>query len=260
LAGISGCALASACGPDWDELDPSADDDAGGASSSSSGSGATGAGAAGGGGSCDADDGLACTEDACVDGVPEHDPLPAGAPCGGGRVCDGSGQCVECVQDDDCPGAKVCVDGACSSCNQPETCASLGLTCGLAQDGCGGTLDCDNGVLDGTETDVDCGGGCGQQCATGADCGVGADCVSGFCADGVCCNSACTATCMACNLVAAVGTCMNTPQLQEDANGAMVCTLTNACDGLGACKKDTGQPCAADTECASGNCLGAMCE
>jgi hypothetical protein len=67
------------------------------------------------------------------------------------------------------------------------------------------------------------------------------------------------ATCMACNVAANIGTCVNTPQLVDDANGTMPCTLANTCDGLGACKKDAGQPCAADTECASGNCQGPIC-
>ena len=54
---------------------------------------------------------------------------------------------------------------------------------------CPGT--CDNGALDGDETDVDCSGAC-RACAVGRDCDDGDDCVSGFCAtDGICVGSAC---------------------------------------------------------------------
>ena len=44
---------------------------------------------------------------------------------------------------------------------------------------------CDNGVLDGSETDVDCGGSC-SPCGTGDDCSSNADCASGSCSGGVC--------------------------------------------------------------------------
>jgi hypothetical protein len=45
----------------------------------------------------------------------------------------------------------------------------------------------------------------------GAPCGSGADCQSGFCADGVCCQSACADPCFACNLPGAAGTCTPKP-------------------------------------------------
>ena len=38
-----------------------------------------------------------------------------------------------------------------------------------------------------------------------------ADCVSGFCVDGVCCNSACKETCKACNVASAPGVCTFVP-------------------------------------------------
>ena len=37
------------------------------------------------------------------------------------------------------------------------------------------------------------------------------DCQSGFCVDGVCCNSACPGTCQTCNLAGSLGTCANIP-------------------------------------------------
>ncbi len=48
---------------------------------------------------------------------------------------------------------------------------------------------CDNGLQDGDETDVDCGGDTCQPCSVGQTCLVDPDCRSGVCDDGVCaCN------------------------------------------------------------------------
>lgn len=44
---------------------------------------------------------------------------------------------------------------------------------------------CENGVVDGDESDVDCGGTC-DVCADGRACGDPADCASGICEDGTC--------------------------------------------------------------------------
>ncbi len=53
--------------------------------------------------------------------------------------------------------------------------------------GAGGNADpCANGVKDGAESDVDCGGGTCGACADGATCNGPADCVSGSCNNGVC--------------------------------------------------------------------------
>jgi hypothetical protein len=44
---------------------------------------------------------------------------------------------------------------------------------------------CDNGSLDGGESDIDCGGSC-ATCSDGAACNVNSDCSSGRCADALC--------------------------------------------------------------------------
>lgn len=44
---------------------------------------------------------------------------------------------------------------------------------------------CNDGMQDGTETDIDCGGKCGQ-CAIGAGCGQSADCAAGICESTAC--------------------------------------------------------------------------
>lgn len=57
---------------------------------------------------------------------------------------------------------------------------------------------CTDGVRNGTETDVDCGGTCAADCANGETCSVNADCTSQNCVAGVCqasstpCGGLCT--------------------------------------------------------------------
>jgi DNA-binding beta-propeller fold protein YncE/mono/diheme cytochrome c family protein len=54
--------------------------------------------------------------------------------------------------------------------------------------GCGGTpaATCNDGVKNGSETAVDCGGSCATHCANGQACGAAADCTSGSCVGGLC--------------------------------------------------------------------------
>jgi hypothetical protein len=51
-----------------------------------------------------------------------------------------------------------------------------------------GVASCANGVRDGDETDVDCGGKTCPACANGRSCGLPADCVSRACTDAKCAN------------------------------------------------------------------------
>ena len=58
----------------------------------------------------------------------------------------------------------------------------------------GATVCSVNGVKDGLETDVDCGGPVCQACVAGQKCLVGSDCQSGACNNGIC-SSGVPATC-----------------------------------------------------------------
>jgi len=197
-------------------------------------------------------DGNDCTADICTNGVPSHMNLASNAPCGvgGTLVCNGSGQCVGCVDNTTCTAPATCGGGGTQNvCGcTPTTCAALGVTCGTAPDGCGGTLVCNDGTKNGSETDIDCGGGmgCGLLCAQGKKCTKGADCQSGACADGVCCNTTCSGACQACTAAkkgsGADGTCgpikVNTdPDNDCNDEGAASCGNTGSCDGSGACQK-----------------------
>jgi hypothetical protein len=86
---------------------------------------------------------------------------PAGTPCQTG-VCTDDGMCVECNLDADCPG-EVCVNNACTA--PPPS--------------------CNDGVKNGSETAVDCGGSC-PGCDDGDPCLVDGDCLSDLCTAKIC--------------------------------------------------------------------------
>ena len=54
-------------------------------------------------------------------------------------------------------------------------------------------LSCGDGILNGTETDVDCGGGCKESsaCADGQACENADDCESDVCSEGECSPASC---------------------------------------------------------------------
>ena len=66
-----------------------------------------------------------------------------------------------------------------------DTCADSAGTNTFEQCEFGAPNSCADGFLDGTETAVDCGGGC-SGCATGKACISGGDCLGGVCSAGVC--------------------------------------------------------------------------
>jgi hypothetical protein len=104
-----------------------------------------------------------------------------------------------------------------------------------------------------------CTGNGAAKKANGHACGCGDDCGSGFCVDGVCCNSACAETCKACNTPAAPGTCSFVPAGGSPrapgvcpATDVATCGLDGTCNGAGACRKF-----AEGTVCKAGACDGA---
>jgi hypothetical protein len=117
----------------------------------------------------------------------------------GGEACKAGDQCTSgfCT-DGRCCAVKAC--GSCEACTGPGgTCAKL--TTGTDPDSC-------NGVCTA--------GGCKKP--TGQTCGNAGECVSGFCADGRCCNRACNGACEACNLAGMAGTCGPSDLTKDPAN------------------------------------------
>jgi MYXO-CTERM domain-containing protein len=79
----------------------------------------------------------------------------------------------------------------------------------------------------------------------GTMCGGGTECNSTNCVSGVCCNTACTDACSACNVTGSVGMCTT-------ACGAFACnTSENSC--YDTC--ETSAECVSGGTCANGSCL-----
>lgn len=207
-------------------------------------------------------DGNQCTQDVCsMLGVPSNPPVAANTACSqnGGTVCNGMSACTKtdgaaCAASAECLSG-FCVDGVCceaacgNSCKACNVPGSVGKCVNVSkgnEDGpaCTGTNSCDGA---GTCKKDD-----GQACAAATDC------VSNFCVDGVCCSSACTTACRACNVMGSVGIC--TPLTSgEDNVPANVCNGPKSCDASGACKSDNGQSCTTGSECVSGQCFDGVC-
>ena len=237
-----------------------------------------------------------CTSDTCTaQGVPSFAPKASHTSCSqnNGKVCDGSGTCIGCVDNVDCTAPSTCGGGNPGTANvcgcTKKTCAQQNATCGTVADGCGasGTIACNDSLKDGSETDVDCGGNgstCGVKCGQGKACGANSDCSSGFCADGVCCNAACTgAACKACSKAlngVADGQCLDATIGAADprslcaagdvcaanakcrcADGAKDGAETDVDCGGGVCGKcgAGGKGCSVNTDCTSGFCADSFC-
>jgi len=93
----------------------------------------------------------------------------------------------------------------------------------------------------------------------GGGCTLASQCDTGFCEDGVCCETACAA-CKKCDVTGSVGTC-TTITSTEDTSGA-TCSGTSWCNASGSCVTKTakGSSCTVTAgtslECASGFCVG----
>jgi hypothetical protein len=212
------------------EGDRAAVGDAGGGEAGSTSAGSTSTSGPSGGSACHVDADCpgprsACGGPACYEGQCGLDNMPMRAPCGegSGKICDGAGACVECLDGLDNTGCEshVCVGRACAapSCddgvkNGAETAPDCGgpactrcgdsAACQRAEDcesrvcaSAGGALgeracaapSCDDGVKNGAEGDADCGLACPARCGPGAACGSNGDCQGSVCAAGLCAPS-----------------------------------------------------------------------
>ena len=89
----------------------------------------------------------------------------------------------------------------------------------------------------------------------GGGCSTVAPCDTGFCVDGVCCESIGCGTCQSCSLASSPGICAAV----TNADDADTCAGVNTCDLNGQCKKKNGQGCATGSQCASGSCADGVC-
>ena len=224
----------------------------------------------------------ACTSGKCVDGV------CCDAPCDGAcQACNASGHCasVQSADDDKCIGKTCDASGACKDrpgvdCDGNADCASGACVDGkcCSQSTCGACQQCTGGggtcVTVTNKIDADsCNGICdasgqckskqGQLCNdTSGGCVAGTTCA----ADGYCCNSACTGTCMACDLPGLLGVCSPVPSGSPHGKSCGTGACAGACSGRpdGMCTFPTGS-CGAGPSCSAGmavgqsTCMGGSC-
>lgn len=242
------------------------------------------------------DDGNPCTKDVCTAGTPTNPAEAQNLNCGGTQVCDGMGKCVGCTAASQCPGiddfcqSRTCINNVCGKSFTPNgTDLDMGQVTGDCKvrecDGAGNektsvlTTDvpvdgnpCTNDVCSITGVpsnpfsaiNTSCSVGANDACdgsgnckkSLGKACGGATECVSTFCADGVCCNNACTNDCRACNQNGSMGMCGNVPKNTDDGG----CTgPTISCNNDGTCDKEIGGSCGNSNECLNGNCRDNYC-
>ena len=141
-------------------------------------------------------------------------------------------------------------DAACYGCNvtaKAGTCSPLskGATDLNAATPCSGFNACDGK------------GNCKK--IKGQTCNAYTECVTNYCVDLICCDSACAATCYSCGVSGAKGTCTLVPAGKQDLVASSPCTGVYACDGQGVCKKSLNQKCTSKAQCSTGFCVDSFC-
>ncbi|MCC6648804.1 MAG: hypothetical protein IT374_24965 [Polyangiaceae bacterium] len=198
----------------------------------------------------------------------------AGDPCGPDGMCDGQGQCRTTTAAGTLCGSVVCVGS--STANQ--TCDGLGACAKTGEALCTGGYGCSNGsCLNQCASHAQCQSGfyCNSQGACvatqpgGAACSEAAQCKSGFCVDGVCCDAACDGTCQACAASKTGqpdGKCSNATDGSDPHNtcakdAGNLCGADGLCDGQGQCRTfaTTAQACG-PTTCTAGVTSGKLCD
>ena len=147
-----------------------------------------------------------------------------------------------------------------------------------------GPSDCGDGVKNGLETDVDCGGPACAPCSANQACAQGSDCSSRVCANAICQPASCSdavqngsetdidcggATCAPCNIAKA---CNAPSDCASNSCIGNVCVGGNCADGQkngdetdidcgGSCPRcAAGAVCANENDCQTANCSGSRCK
>jgi hypothetical protein len=197
---------------------------------------------------------------------------------------DPRGQCEKgtevCGQDGECDGAGACRKQGSDVTCMPESCAAGMYTPPRQCDGkgacgpAGAAVSCGLYPCEGGRCKMTCTGN--AECAMGNYCEAGtciakkgsgqscrdvAECMSGNCVDGVCCENACKGACQACSRAKNEkqdGKCLpvpggNDPDDDCSAGDRTSCKLDGQCDGKGACRNWP-----SGTECAEASCSGSQ--
>lgn len=165
------------------------------------------------------DDNNSCTNDTCNGSTPTSTNLATGVMCSDGalgKLCNGAGSCVECLTAGDC------TSGVCTA----QVCAAP---------------TCMDGVKNGSESDVDCGGGGCSTCANGDTCAVNGDCTSTVCDP----MNVCVASICGDNRITGTETC--------DDGGTMSGNGCSATCTVEAGYECTGMPSVCTVSCGDGN-------
>ena len=264
LASLGGCELIAS-------VDRTKIDAGTGGSATTSTGGMGGTPSTGGGG-------MMCTDANCVDDTPDD---CSSVGCVDGACTTGNEPVRELCVDDDKPEANICDgEGDCVECIDTTDCEDNPATPNCSTSGTCVPAQCVNGMLDGDETDTDCGGSMCDPCANTLGCVVAGDCESNFCdmsgggpggagggpATGVCTpcggNGDC-ATVEYCDTGDDGGTCVPDEADGFDCStfGADSCTSGNCADGV-CCDTACGSTCEActmvKTGMADGTCANVM--
>jgi hypothetical protein len=209
-----------------------------------------------------------CCESICMDAcrscnLPEMAgqcaPVPAGLPdpragcadqgvgsCGFDGMCNGAGGCRRY------PAGTVCQPATCADTGErvlPAMCDGNGVCVGPRTQPCAPYACADGECKMSCTSADDCFGGvactmgsCGKK-PLGAPCAGAAECHSGQCVDGICCDTAdCSGPCQSCNVPGAAGSCQNLPANADPRAGGCPaqsvesCGRTGKCDGAGGCQ------------------------
>lgn len=163
-----------------------------------------------------------------------------GEPCTSDLVC-ASGHCLPTSV------GHICCDAACDGiCERCDLDGAVG-SCTPVPEGEDPVLDCPDTACDGA-------GACLEAEPTG-DCTGDAECTSGHCVDGICCDTACEGPCVACDIAGSEGVCTPTAAGQDPGGECSPGT----CDGAGACVFPDGVPCEGAADCTGGFCVDGVC-
>ncbi len=195
-------------------------------------------------------------EPTCKDGEKNHDETDVD--CGG--TCPACKVGKGCKRDNDCATGKcednVCVDYQCST---SDECKSSG---GFIMHGCGKNglcMTCSDSLINGDETDTDCGGSC-DLCEDGQRCEANTDCKSQFCSEAQICEqedggNPSTSSCSKdldcgedsrCGTDGSCNSCIDNKKNGEETD--------EDCGGIYCPKCGIGKACNSETDCASGVC------
>ncbi|MCG5051578.1 MAG: hypothetical protein KA712_01335 [Myxococcales bacterium] len=158
-----------------------------------------------------------------------------------GESCIDRSQCLSGA----CVDAVCCATDSCSPCEACNLPGKVGA-CSAVPAGEGDGLAC------APEGERSCDGLGSCRASSGQRCLAAADCASGHCVHGVCCETACAGACLSCTQAGQEGKCVPLPAGKEDE----ACGPELRCDGVGGC----GPACTLHSDCPTGQaCVDGTC-